>query len=187
MIVTWPCGRAAERVSDAMWKRSPSTPGSDRHSRQESDCAFTPVDDLCGLQKKASRATIYTLELKERRRRKIKRAVAMWPVALGVILGCLAPQIHHLVAHSTSWAMWAVFPFAVLAARTELHLGGQLASIVPLAALYAQFPIEGLLVRIILRNRVTVPDVAREVFLLHFLGAVELGLISGVLPQLLMR
>jgi hypothetical protein len=57
----------------------------------------------------------------------------------------------------------------------------------PLVMLYAQFPIEGLLARIFLRNRVTPTGVVRQMFVVHILGLAQLWMASGALWQLATR
>ena len=51
--------------------------------------------------------------------------------------------------------------------------------------LYAQFPLEGLFVRMILKRRVTVPGVCGQVSGFHILALLQLWLLSGALQQFL--
>jgi hypothetical protein len=62
-----------------------------------------------------------------------------------------------------------------------------MARILPAAMLYAQFPLEGLLARIALRNHVTASGVMGRLLLFHLLAATELWLLSGALEQILAR
>ncbi|MGH9606555.1 MAG: hypothetical protein ACRD3N_12755 [Terracidiphilus sp.] len=164
-----------------------STTGLSRRSPREPEDALAAHHLLSRFQLKAARATIHTQEIEERLRLRLLQLGALWPVALGFGMGCYAPQMHKLLAQLPQWVMWLVFPFAILAGRPELHLYGEVSRILPLIAVYAQFPIEGLLARYVLRNSVTVPDVAREVLLFHFLGVAQLWLVSGALAQLTLR
>ena len=166
---------------------SESTPEIGRRARRGDPSAIAAFDVICRLQMKANLAEIRRMGQDERRRSRRRWLIGLWPVAMGLILGCFAPQLRDLVAPFQPWGSWLLFPFAVIAARPELHLTGELARILPLAALYAQFPIEGLLARMILRRHVTAPGVAREIFFFHFLGAAQLCLVSGALAQLLVR
>lgn len=109
----------------------------------------------------------------------------LWPIAAGLLLGMVAPQLHALVVRFEPWGMWIVFPFAVLARRPELHAGGQTGRNLPMLILYVQFPIEGLIARMVLRNRVTVPRVAGQVFYLHYLACLQLLMIGGAVTQAL--
>jgi len=156
-------------------------------SRRSDPSLIAAVDVLRPMQSKSNRTTIHDLERAERKRLFRNRLLSLWPVVLGLTLGCFAPQLRHALAPSEPWGAWLVFPFAALAGRPELHLSGESSHIIRLIALYAQFPVEGLLMRLMMRNRVTVSGVAREVFLVHFLGAVELCLLSGMAAQLALR
>lgn len=88
---------------------------------------------------------------------------------------------------SHPWAMWVVFPLVLLAARPEVQAAGPVAAGLPMLMLYAQFPLEALLIQATLRRRVTVPGVAGHVFYFHYLAALQLVMVSGVLARALMR
>lgn len=64
---------------------------------------------------------------------------------------------------------------------------GPITNILPTLMLYAQFPVEGLLARIILRKPVLPISVALQVLLFHFLGVVEVWLLNGVGQPMLPR
>jgi hypothetical protein len=123
----------------------------------------------------------------QRMKLKLRRALDYWPLALGLLLGVLAPHLRVMLLERYPWSMWVVFPFVLLAGRPELNMGGHLASALPPFILYAQFPVEGLIVQWVLRRRVTVHGVAGRVIYLHYLGAVQLLMISGVVGQALLR
>ncbi len=107
-----------------------------------------------------------------------------WPLALGVALGLAAPHLRAVLMHSHPWTMWVVFPFVLLAGRPEVHGTGTLQLII----LYAQFPLEGLLIQWAVRRQyVTVPAVAGRVFYFHYLCALQLLMISGAVGQALLR
>jgi hypothetical protein len=111
----------------------------------------------------------------------------LWPVAVGVGLACCAPQLRDLIAPYQPWGMWILFPFVAIAKRPEMQFGGEISRMVPQLMLYAQFPLEGLIARIILKKRVTLPGVAQLIFFFHFLAVAELCLVSGVLSQITFR
>ena len=69
----------------------------------------------------------------------------------------------------------------------ELHLTGFPAHYLPLITLYAQFPLDGLIAKIVLKRRITVSGVATQVFLYHFLAAVQILLITGTIRQFFLR
>lgn len=114
------------------------------------------------------------------RRRFVRNVIRLWPVAIGMLLACVAPEIRALLVPFRPWGMWIVFPFVALARRPELQFNTTLSGIIPVFMLYAQFPIEGLLARMALKKRVTLKGVARHVFFMHFLTGMELCMVSGV-------
>ena len=101
-------------------------------------------------------------------------------MVLGFILACFAPELSHLLARFPAWVMGAIFPFAVLAGRPELHLDTTLASVLPQTMLYAQFPIEGLLASIAFSGRVTIFSGTARMAYCHAMAATLLLLVSGV-------
>jgi hypothetical protein len=117
----------------------------------------------------------------------LQNLARLWPVAVGAGLACCAPQLRDLVSSCQPWGMWILFPFVAIAKRPEMQFGGEISRMMPQIMLYAQFPLEGLLARIILKKRVTLPGVARLIFFVHFLAAAELCLVSGVLWQITFR
>ncbi len=115
------------------------------------------------------------------------RVLDFWPLALGLLLGLLAPHLRALLMQRHPWSMWLVFPFVLLAGRPELHANPHLAGVLPMIILYAQFPVEGLIVQWAMRRHVTVPGVAGRVFCMHYLCLVQLLMISGVVGQALVQ
>lgn len=118
---------------------------------------------------------------------RLRGMLDFWPLALGLLLGLQAPQLCALLMRRHPWSEWVVFPFVLLAGRPELHLGAHLGGTLPLIILYAQFPVEGLIMQWVLRRRVTVHGVAGRVLYLHYLCLVQLLMVSGVVGQALMR
>ena len=119
----------------------------------------------------------------ERRAQNLRAIVSFWPVAVGILLGCMAPLLQHIAQLVGPWGMAVVFPFVVLAQRPEVQMGS-ITHLLPTIMLYAQFPLEGWLARIVLRRNVKAFPVAGHVLLFHFLGIAELLLLSGVLYSL---
>lgn len=122
----------------------------------------------------------------ERMRDRAERLTALWPLGVGLLLAMLAPQLQALAAAAGPWGTTLVFPFVVLAARPEIQVG-PITHLLPAIMLCAQFPIEGLLARIVLRRHVRPLGVAAQVLLFHFLGIAELFMLSGAAGQLLNR
>jgi hypothetical protein len=123
----------------------------------------------------------------ERRARQLRQLATFWPVALGLLLGALAPALRTLLAGYAPWVTTAVFPLFILAGRPPIPMNFASAQTFPLVLLYAQFPLEGLLVRMILKHRVTVFGVCGQVCCLHLLGAAHVWLLSGALDEVLAR
>lgn len=124
------------------------------------------------------------------RLQKLKRdllwVASFWPIAGGVILGLMAPTLNDVLSHSIPWLRWVLFPFAVLAEHPGLPAGWHLAASAPFLILLAQFPVEGLFARMVLRRRsVTVHGVTGQVFYMHYLGILQLLMVSGVVSQVL--
>jgi hypothetical protein len=120
----------------------------------------------------------------ERRAQSLRQLFSFWPVAVGLILGACAPELWALLGSRAPWALAAVFPFVHLAGRPEIAVG-RMAQAFPMFMLYAQFPLEGLFVRMILKRGVTVPCVCGQVSGFHILALLQLWLLSGALQQFL--
>jgi hypothetical protein len=118
---------------------------------------------------------------KERHRQLLLSLVSLWPIAIGLCLAGFAPRLYVRVSPYQPWALWILFPFVVLSRRPELHLGGEIARLLPIVLLYAQFPLDGLLARISARKQVTIFAVALQMFFMRFLYIAELVMVSGVL------
>lgn len=123
----------------------------------------------------------------ENRRLLVANVIRLWPVLAGIMLASVAPEIRDMLVPYRPWGMWIVFPFVALARRPELQFNSTLSGVVPMAMLYLQFPLEGLLARMALKKQVTVKGVARHVFFMHFLTAAELCIVSGVFWQAALR
>jgi hypothetical protein len=145
------------------------------------------LDLIVRLERAASLAKAREMDLRRRRAAALKQLATFWPFAVGLGLAFIAPQLHTIVATWQPWGMWVAFPFVVLTSRPELHLSNQAAIQLQHILIYAQFPLEGLIARWAMRSCVSVPRVAGHLCFLHFLGAVDLFLLSGVLNQLSMR
>jgi len=144
-------------------------------------------DSLRLLELAAIHDQIRAQQRLEKRKQFLLNLARLWPVAVGAGLACCAPQLRDLVSPYEPWGMWILFPFVAIAKRPEMQFGGEISRMMPQIMLYAQFPLEGLLARIFLRKRVTLPGVARLIFFVHFLAAAELCLVSGVLWQITFR
>ncbi len=136
-------------------------------------------------QLEAEQEFFHTWQREQRRKELLRRMGKLWPIAMGVFLGLVAPQLHDLVARFEPWSMWVVFPFAVLAGRPELRVIDRLVRNLPLIVLYLQFPLEGLIALLVLRRRITVPAVAGQIFYFHYLAGLQLLMIGGAVARAL--
>ncbi|MDR3750143.1 MAG: hypothetical protein P4K94_01525 [Terracidiphilus sp.] len=144
-------------------------------------------DSLRQLEVDAILAQIRSQRQQEKHKQFLLNLARLWPAAVGAGIACCAPQLRDMVSPYQPWGMWILFPFVAIAKRPEMQLGGEFSRILPQFLLYAQFPLEGLLARILLKKQVTLPGVARHIFYFHFLAAAELCLVSGVLWQITFR
>jgi hypothetical protein len=172
---------------DAMPERLEPATGSTGGSPSEHPYEIAPFSALYEMQMKDGLAESRMRELEERRRRLWVRLASFWPVAAGLLISALAPQLRDLVAPYQPWGMWIVFPFVVLCGRPELSILGDVARVLPQFMLFAQFPLEGLLAKYLLRNHVTFSGVAWQLLFYHALGVAELWLLTGAVTQILPR
>ncbi len=121
----------------------------------------------------------------ERQMRSMRSMASLWPVALGVLLGFYAPLLRDLIANSAPWALTLLFPFSTLAGERGLNLSRDTAQSLGQFLLYAQFPLEGLMVRLVLKHRLSAFRVFGQVTCLHVFTLLYLGLATGSLNQIL--
>lgn len=104
---------------------------------------------------------------------------AWWPVAAGVALACLAPQLRTMLTAFDPWGMRAVFPFALVLGRHEIGMSDELTRTLPQMMLFLQFPLEGLLTKFNLDRGVRLTAALTQIFFLHAVCAFVLWLVSG--------
>lgn len=139
-------------------------------------CEEEVEDRLAGIRS-LRQAEIRKLRHEDRLKHVEESLIHSWPIAAGLVLACFAPGLRDLATLFDPWGMRLLFPLVELAGRPEIHLSGELARILPVTMLYAQFPFEGLLARSALKNRVTLSGVAMQLFFFHFLAAFDLWLL----------
>lgn len=124
-------------------------------------------------------------ELRAKRRRKALRwLLALWPVAAGIVAGAFAPGLYASAASGAPWITTVAFPFVLLANRPEVMILGELGSHLYAWMIPAQFPIEGLLAWMLLKQRGRLPGICGQVICFHALGALEIWLLGGGLAQI---
>lgn len=160
-----------------------ATPILKTQARRPYPAGMITFDEMARQQWKANLAAAREQQKGERRWRRFLLLLSFWPVAAGILLACVAPQLRDQLALFHPWGMRLVFPLVVVAGRPEASMGDTMARILPQVLLYAQFPLEGLLVRIVLRSHVTLSAVTGRLCFYHFLGATHLLLLTGVLAQ----
>jgi len=155
--------------------------------RRRYPAGMTTCEELARQRFKANLAAAREEQKGDRRWRLFLLLLSFWPVAAGILLGCFAAELRDQMALFHPWGMRLVFPLAVVAGRPEASMGDTMAWILPQVLVYAQFPLEGLLVRMVLRNHVTLSAVIGRMCCYHFLGATHLLLLTGVLAQFAAR
>ena len=159
----------------------------DPEFRTERFCALRDTFPTHMNQIEAEQAMFCLWRRERRRRRRTGWLLRQWPIAVGLLLAVFAPVLRTFLTRSHPWGMWVVFPFALLAHRPELEINDRIARVLPQLILYAQFPLEGLMARMVLRRHVTLPGVTGQIFYFHFLAAVQLAMVSGILNPLFVR
>ncbi|HEX4757706.1 MAG TPA: hypothetical protein VH308_06975 [Terracidiphilus sp.] len=137
------------------------------------------VDALYEQELQANTTALQERRRKNRSRRSIQDWIGYWPLAAGIVVSSFTPQLRHVIEPFRPWGDWLVFPFAALINRPETNLRGDLAYSLPVSFMYLQFPVEGLLAKIGLKGRVTVPRCLGIVLCLHGFAALELFLATG--------
>jgi hypothetical protein len=90
-----------------------------------------------------------------------------WPIALGLALGYLSPQIYSLLEQYGEAAILVVYPFVVLSGNPLLGLSRVSALHIPQTMIYAQFPIEGIIAWYAMRRGVGFLGASILLFLIH--------------------
>jgi hypothetical protein len=104
--------------------------------------------------------------------------VSWWPVAAGVLLGCLAPQLSSMLAPYEPWGPRIVFPFVQLAGLHEIGMSAELTRTLPQLLLYLQFPLEGLLTKSNLSRGVKLSSALGQLVFLHAVCIFVLWLVA---------
>jgi len=100
------------------------------------------------------------------------------PLAVGIALGFVAPQVHALAGHWGPWGLRAMFPFVQLAGLREIGMSDELTRTLPQLMLYLQFPLEGLLVAGNLRRGMRLSKAIEPIAALHLVCGLVLWLVS---------
>ena len=143
------------------------------------------MPDPKNRQRVARQRTIHdpAVRVGEERNKKPKLSshgwLSWWPVAAGIVLGLLGPQLRDLLAPYAPWSMRLVYPFVLLASHREIGLSDELALMLPQAMLFAQFPLEGLAVKFMLGRGVKVSAAIGQMVSVHMVCTLVLWLVAG--------
>ncbi|MGB0063758.1 MAG: hypothetical protein WBP85_04865 [Terracidiphilus sp.] len=116
---------------------------------------------------------------KERRARFYGNLFSLWPVALGVGMSFCSTSLCDAAGNYAPLVAKLLFPLSFLAAQHEMHLGPDAMPALSQVMLFAQFPLDGLLVCMLLRQRSNLLSVCGQVALFHVLFLVCIGWVTG--------
>ncbi len=165
---------------------SPSPNGFGGMFRRPRRRDYTPWEQIRQQEIDASMAVLRKRREAERETRRSTRLISWWPVGAGLVLSMFAPLLKDVAESLGPWAMTLIFPFVVVAQRPEVY-AGHFTQYVPVAVLFAQFPLEGMFARLVLRRGLRPASVAGQVCMFHLLGILELVMLSSVPAQLFHR
>ena len=153
-------------------------------------CGLAPAYVATEIEKLHLAARIAEVNREARRRRQAqfyRWAVTFWPVAVGVVMAFYAPMLQDLAARFAPWATTLLFPLSALAADRGMHFTWATAQAVSQFMLFAQFPLDGVLARLVLKPRPTLFSVCGQVICMHAIPLLFLALVNGSLSQLMMN
>lgn len=139
--------------------------------------------ELARLHLQARIATVNREMRRVRQARALGHWLTFWPVALGVLLGFYAPGLRDLATGYAPWAATLLFPLSAVAQQREIHLSLGTALTLSQIMLFAQFPLDGVLARMILKHRPTAMSVCGHVAGLHTLAVLYIAFVTGSLSQ----
>ena len=104
--------------------------------------------------------------------------ISFWPVFVGLFLSGYVSQWQSMASQLGVWGMRLAFPLTLLATHREIGIDSQMAAILPQIALYAQLPLEGLLMKITLDRGKGLLAAVVQLALVHLVATLVLWLIS---------
>ena len=105
--------------------------------------------------------------------------ISFWPVAVGIFLSGFAAEWHGMAQQIGVWGMRFTFPFYVIAQQKHLlNLSDHMATVLPTVAIYAQLPIDGLLLTLSFARTRSLLSAIMQVTLVHAVCAFVLWLIT---------
>jgi hypothetical protein len=132
--------------------------------------------EIKALKPKPAKVKVETEAKAAAKKNRIKIA-AFWPVAVGLFLTGFAPEWHAMTEQAGIWAMRFAFPLSLLATHREIGIDEQMAAILPQFSLYAQLPLDGVLMMLTLARGKSLTAAVTQVVLIHGLCAFVLWLL----------
>lgn len=106
------------------------------------------------------------------------KLTSFWPVAVGLFLAGFAPEWHAIAVQAGVWVMRITFPFAMLATHREMGIDAQMAGLLPQFAVFAQLPIDGLMMALSMIGGKGLKTAILQVTYVHLLCAFVLWLLT---------
>jgi ABC-type phosphate/phosphonate transport system permease subunit len=107
---------------------------------------------------------------KSKTKKKSHSWLAWWPVVVGAVLSPFAVQAVDIFALSgRRWAAWLMVPWTFMLQSNPLHLSAANSDYLAGGVMYAQFPVYGLLLMLLLR-RFRAGTAVGVVLAIHLLG-----------------
>ena len=106
------------------------------------------------------------------------KLTSFWPVAVGLFLAGFAPEWHTMAAQAGVWAMRITFPFSMLATHREIGIDAQMAGLLPQFAVFAQLPVDGLMMALSMIGGKGLKTAIIQVTSVHLLCAFVLWLLT---------
>ena len=101
-----------------------------------------------------------------------------WPLAAGVALGFLSPQMMSVVDGWDPWGVRVVFPFVQFCSLSDIGLSAEMTRALPELMLFLQFPLEGLLTVSNLSRGVKLSAAITQLVFLHAVTALVLWIVA---------
>jgi len=106
------------------------------------------------------------------------KLTSFWPVVVGLFLSGFAVEWHGMAAQAGLWAMRFTFPYAMLAMHREIGIDAQMAGMLPKFAIFAQLPLDGLMMTFAMARGKSLKTAIEQVTLVHLLCAFVLWLLT---------
>jgi len=106
------------------------------------------------------------------------KLTSFWPVAVGLFLSGFALEWHSMASQAGVWAMRFTFPYAMLAMHREIGIDAQMAGLLPQAAIFAQLPLDGLMMALSMARGKSLKTAIVQVTMTHALCAFVLWLLT---------